>query len=261
VLVWRRRDVAVGTFLNGIETFTPDPLSLSMAHLNATLASVFRASRRSASASWTQLGDDHEFSQLCSKYWGRKIEEEARDSERPTVVADRTNDIGPECFGLDLGIEFQPPRLWVRQDYVRIYDYCSQRHEEGPSEVTEMARSVVITGQPGVGALLSSVGPSAYLITPCEKVKVIGSLTRCAVVSANRSLFFGIKLASATYSSRMVCLKKTPQMSSAVTRRHSYGRSSMPTHIHLVFPKASSITPTYISCSPPIRSEIDGSLS
>jgi hypothetical protein len=222
----------------------------------AHLTSVFLDG--SSSASWTRLNDDHRFSRLRSKYWGKRIEEEAR--ERPTVEADLTNDIGPDCFGLDLGIRFKPPRLWVRQDYVRIYDYCSQRHEEGPSDDTEMARSVVITGQPGVGALLS-VGSCAYLLTPFEKAKLIGSLTRCAVVSANRSLFFGIKLASASYLSTMVCLNKMSQMSSAVTLRRTYGRSSMPTHIHLVFPKASLMAPTYISCSPPLRSELDGSLS
>jgi hypothetical protein len=37
-----------------------------------------------------------------------------------------------------------------------IYDYCSKRHEEGPSSATEMARSVVITGQPGICVFLSS---------------------------------------------------------------------------------------------------------
>jgi hypothetical protein len=72
-----------------------------------------------------------------------------------TVKVNRTNDIGPECYGLDLGIELKCSKLWVRQDYIRIYDYCSKRHAEGPSSATEMARSVVITGQPGIGVFPS----------------------------------------------------------------------------------------------------------
>jgi hypothetical protein len=71
------------------------------------------------------------------------------------MEVDRTNDIGPECYGLDPGIDLKNSELWVRQDYIRIYDYCSKRHEEGPTSVTKMPRSVVITGQPGVGVFLS----------------------------------------------------------------------------------------------------------
>ncbi|KAF8503491.1 hypothetical protein F5888DRAFT_1887108 [Russula emetica] len=41
----------------------------------------------------------------------------------------------------------------VREDYIRIYNFCSRQHEEASSatEEIEMAPSVVITGQPGVG--------------------------------------------------------------------------------------------------------------
>ena len=72
------------------------------------------------------------------------------------MEVDRTTDIGPECYGLDLGIELRHSELWVRQDYIRIYDYCSERYEEGPTCVSDTPRSVVITGQPGVGVFFSS---------------------------------------------------------------------------------------------------------
>jgi hypothetical protein len=129
-----------------------------MAHVTPTLASLFHL--RSASASWSKLEDDHLLSRLRSTFWGKKIEEEAKEWRelQPTVEVDPTNDIGPECYGLDLVIKpIKCSELWVRQDYIRIYDYCSKRYEEGPSSVGQKARSVVITGQPGVGVFLSSV--------------------------------------------------------------------------------------------------------
>ena len=60
-----------------------------------------------------------------------------------------------------------------------------------------MPRSVVITGQPGIGVFLSSVTSCALSNNPsCEKVKHFGSLTPSVVVSANRSHFFGMKMAT-----------------------------------------------------------------
>ncbi|KAF8506812.1 hypothetical protein F5888DRAFT_1798045 [Russula emetica] len=90
---------------------------------------------------------------LRSKFWGKNSEEEAKEWRElhPIVNDDRTDDIGPGCYGLDLGIKFKCSKLWVRQDYIRAYNYCRERHEEGPSDETEMARSIVITGQPGIG--------------------------------------------------------------------------------------------------------------
>ncbi|KAF8506809.1 hypothetical protein F5888DRAFT_37159 [Russula emetica] len=122
-----------------------------MAHVTPTLASVFLD--EDDSASWSKLKDSHELSQLRSKFWGKFSEEEAKEWRElhPTVNDDRNDDIGPGCYGLDLGIKFKCSKLWVRQDYIRAYNYCRERHEEGPSDETEMARSVVITGQPGIG--------------------------------------------------------------------------------------------------------------
>lgn len=140
-----------------------------MAPVTPTLASVFR--RRSAPASWSKLEVDDELSQFCSQIWGKIIEDEEAKQWRKshsTVKVDDANDIGPECYVLDLGIELKCSELWVRQDYIRIYDFCSKRHEEGPSSATERARSVVITGHTGIGVpFLSSLLCS--LITPHMK--------------------------------------------------------------------------------------------
>jgi hypothetical protein len=115
---------------------------------------------------WSKLQDNEPLSQLPSKYWGKSIEVEAKQwrESHPTIVDDPANDIGPGCFMLDLGIDSYPSKLWVRQDYIRIYDYCTARHASGPL-TTGIRRSVVLTGQPGVGAFLSSVASVYFPIT------------------------------------------------------------------------------------------------
>jgi hypothetical protein len=234
-----------------------------MAHVTPTLASVF--CDKDDSASWSKLKDSHELSQLRSKFWGKSSEEEAKEWRElhPTVNDDPTDDIGPGCYGLDLGIKFQGSKLWVRQDYIRAYNYCRERYEEGPSDETEMPRSVVITGQPGIGVFPSSesvVASCALFNNPSrEKVNHIGSFTPSVVVSANGSHFFGLKVPSASYLSRMECFNNTSTMSPPVSLCRSYGRSSMQMDV-LVFPITSLIEQTFILCSPPLRTEVDGSL-
>jgi hypothetical protein len=75
-----------------------------MAHVNSTLASVFID--KSDSDSWSKLKNHHRLSKLRSKFWGEKIEDEAKEwrNLQPTVKDDPTNDIGPGSYGLDLGI-------------------------------------------------------------------------------------------------------------------------------------------------------------
>jgi len=129
-----------------------------MDHANPALASVFLDGN--ASTSWSKLPASHTLSQFWFKYWGKSIEDEAEQwrGSNPTVD-DSTNDILPGCFALDIEIKHRPQKLWVRQDYIRIYNYCRDRHTHGPSSETEIPRSVVITGQPGIGLFLSSVAP------------------------------------------------------------------------------------------------------
>jgi hypothetical protein len=164
-----------------------------MAHVTPTLASVFLL--EGAEASWSKVEEDHRLSQLFSKCWGKVIEHDAKQwrKSHSSVKVDRTVDIGPQCFGLNLGVRVKGSKMWVRQDYIRIYDYCSERHAAGPSSQEETARSVVITGQPGIGTFLSSVISCPLSNNASrEKVKHFGSFTPSVVVSVNRSHFFGI---------------------------------------------------------------------
>jgi hypothetical protein len=229
--------------------------------LTSTLASVFMD--QSDPHSWPKLKNDHRLARLRSKFWGKKIEDEAKEWRdlQPTVTVKPTNGIGPDCYGLDLGIKLRGAKLWVRQDYIRIYDYCSKRSEEGLSYQTEMVRSVVIIGQPGIGVFLSLVSCALSNNPLREKVKHIGTPTPFVVVSAKRSHFFGIEMVLAFYLSRTECFNKMSRVSPPMTLRHSYGRSLIRTDAQLVFPNNSVVfTQTSLLCSPPLRNEGDGRL-
>jgi hypothetical protein len=104
---------------------------------------------------WNRLEPSATYSQLHFKFWGVDIATSRRDwwrSQKGKITIGR-NEIDEESFALDLDMpNFQRSRLWVRKDYVRIYDYCNKRFEherEHPSR--DVAPSVVITGQPGIG--------------------------------------------------------------------------------------------------------------
>jgi hypothetical protein len=126
---------------------------------------------KSESKSWSKLENQDPLSQLRSKFWGKKIENDAKKwrNLQPTVKDDPANDIGQGSYGLDLGIDISGSQLWVRQDYIRIYDFCSKRHEKSLSSKVKRAHSVVITGQPGIGVFLSSVVSCALFNNPCVK--------------------------------------------------------------------------------------------
>lgn len=130
---------------------SPSPTSLSISlHCDPAL--------------WSKLQTDEPFSQLSSKYWGKRIEGEAEQwrKSHSTIVDDPENDIGPGCYVLDPGANSHFPKLWVRKDYIRIYDYCCAQHAQGPL-TTGTQRSAVVTGQPGIGMSLSSVASCTIL--------------------------------------------------------------------------------------------------
>jgi hypothetical protein len=210
-----------------------------MDQVTPALASVFLDV--DAAALWSKLRDDKPLSQLHSKYWGKKIEDETEQwrIKNPTVD-DPANDIYPGCCALHLGVDTVTSNLWVRQDYIRIYDFCRDRYAKGPSSKTERPRSVIITGQPGIGVLLSSAASCALSNNPShEKVKHFGSLTPSVVVSANAIRASGIMAASVTYSSRTEFMNYASRMSPPENLCRSYGLSSTRTTENMVSPKDS----------------------
>jgi len=121
---------------------------------------------------WFKLTDDEDLPQLHTKFWRKSmVSEEAEWRGSQKSVGDDSGDmsdgevdpmdvdmdeqddeIGPGCYVLNMGIETLPhSKIWIRTDYIRIYDYCSEYYELCRSLPHKAAPSVVITGQPGIG--------------------------------------------------------------------------------------------------------------
>ncbi|KAI0293197.1 hypothetical protein BC826DRAFT_1015754 [Russula brevipes] len=103
---------------------------------------------------WNQLDPSERLSKLHSRYWQDDIADSRRDwwrSQQGETTVGR-NEIDEECFVLDFNMhDDQCSRLWVRKDYVRIYDHCDQHFKDTMKHLGHGAPSVVITGQPGIG--------------------------------------------------------------------------------------------------------------
>jgi hypothetical protein len=69
---------------------------------------------------------------------------------------DTENEIGPDCYPLDFGIMgLARSRLWIRNDYIRIYNRCEGLYNDVEHDKSGIAPSIVITGQPGIGKSFS----------------------------------------------------------------------------------------------------------
>jgi hypothetical protein len=118
---------------------------------------------------WIALKDSRPLSRLHTEYWGRPIQGNELDPEqRPSDGQHMDDDedrseLGPGCFILDFNIEpFPINQLWVRKDYIRMYDHCDRHvknrlNAELQEEVLPFPPSAVITGQPGIGEYFSSL--------------------------------------------------------------------------------------------------------
>ena len=93
---------------------------------------------------------------LHEKYWGKNIREDMQQwQERQTgyqpVNADQSN-VSPANFALSFDIEnLDPSGLWVREDYVLLYDHCTTYFNKPNIQSAPEPPSIVITGQPGIG--------------------------------------------------------------------------------------------------------------
>ncbi|KAI0248219.1 hypothetical protein BJV78DRAFT_1239036 [Lactifluus subvellereus] len=107
-----------------------------------------------------KLPGNHPLSQLRDKFWNYSVEQEQIEWRRnhpegETMKVDQddesiASEIGPGSYPLDLGIKgLEQSKLWIRQDYIRIYNYCQQFYDKLGGD--DLPPSVVITGQPGIG--------------------------------------------------------------------------------------------------------------
>jgi hypothetical protein len=130
----------------------------------STLASVFQY--KDLVATWSKFSTHPRYAKLHEEFWGKSMtieEQEWRDSQEAMDLAmevaddDDSNpesETGPGCYPLDFRIHSRGPRLWIRKDFIRMYDFCDQWYEQVTSmgsRANRQAPSVVITGQSGVG--------------------------------------------------------------------------------------------------------------
>jgi hypothetical protein len=113
---------------------------------------------------WPKLDPIEVLSKLHAKYWGEDIhKDERRWLEMQTggqLTPTDASEVAPGCFALNLDIDFlYPSSLWVREDYIRLYDYCSVYCDKAQNSRNRRAPSIVITGQPGIGRYRCYVTP------------------------------------------------------------------------------------------------------
>lgn len=145
---------------------------------------------------WIKLADNEPLSQLHTKFWGRPIQDDEPELQmssegQPMDDSEDQSEVGPGCFTLELGIsEIRIQKLWVRKDYIRIYEYCNSHYNEvwshpnpdshlGANWKPPMAPSIVITGQPGIGDCFSYLRSSQSSFSPfMDREKLLDILCR-----------------------------------------------------------------------------------
>ena len=97
----------------------------------------------------------HDLSQLHSQYWSKNINADADDQTSEQLPDVDESEVVRGCFNLTIrfpGNNEDFSKLWVRKDYIRIYDYC----EGYDTTIGPTPPSIIISGQPGVGECFSS---------------------------------------------------------------------------------------------------------
>ena len=105
-----------------------------------------------------KMDDGARLSVFHAKYWGVGIEQdESKWVGAHSQLMDTSNsEVVRGCFALDLDDDsLAPSKIWIRKDYLRIYDFCERRCEYIRDNL-HLAPSVVVTGQPGLGEYFSS---------------------------------------------------------------------------------------------------------
>lgn len=149
-----------------------------MAH-SSSYTDVFLSQSDLPNPPFQKIDQDARLSRFHTKYWNESIDQDeskwvqAHTKLTHTELTDTDeSEVVRGCFRLDLGHHFDS-KLWVRKDYIRIYDYCVNRYEHVRNKLRK-APSVVITGQPGLGECFSwTFRFQSHLY---EKENLIGSL-------------------------------------------------------------------------------------
>lgn len=91
----------------------------------------------------------HPLSQFHAKFWGKEPDTTANSNNME--VSDATaDDISPDCYLLDIGVETMEGKIWVRSEYIRMFTFAEELYAENKSNLV-LSPCLVITGQPGIG--------------------------------------------------------------------------------------------------------------
>jgi len=118
-----------------------------------------------------RVHDNQPSAKLHAKWWGKSMSDEEKEWRRqypdPNALtlsggsdhaADRmdvdSGDIG-SGWVINIGVDGLRWRwIWVRSEYIKIYDYCNEHYEDYLNVVNQRAPCAVVTGQPGIGKSL-----------------------------------------------------------------------------------------------------------
>jgi hypothetical protein len=134
-------------------------------------------------ADWTSnlLPNDLPLSRLHAKFWGKSMVDdehewrksqpvaeecmddgedalmagiedevmEATDGDEEEAEDEEDEDLIPGCYFLDMSVAGIEPSIWIRADYIRIYDRLEAHYAKVGSR--GRAPAAVLTGQPGIG--------------------------------------------------------------------------------------------------------------
>ena len=143
--------------------------------------------------------------ELHNEYWDKSIDEDERawvEEHGQLPENDDGSEVVPGCFTLHLRVKtktFMVPKLWVRQDYWRIYDLCHRHYETvcTAREMGELPPVAIITGQPGIG---ESSSHRVFIIKHSyKKGKLYGFIMPCADVLVKPNHSFGTVQRSGIY--------------------------------------------------------------
>lgn len=107
---------------------------------------------------WLKIDDDVPLAMFHEKFWGKSMEDEEAEWRRGYAERgfrderlDEDDDMMPGCYFFDIGIDgLGMSSLWIRADYIRIYDFF-QTYFNKYAKPRGRAPSAVLTGQPGIG--------------------------------------------------------------------------------------------------------------
>jgi hypothetical protein len=82
---------------------------------------------------------------------------------------DNEDDIIDGCYVLDVNIPAMETSIWVRAEYIRIFDHIAKLYDRvvNPDRKDQKSSCVILTGQPGIGELHRRIHSPISIKVPC----------------------------------------------------------------------------------------------